>query len=354
MPDEPTQEMIRQLTLRKLAFARELLREHQIPVSGTREALTERLFGAVDEGAIPSDDIRLLLDELDAWGDQRVRLGTMDRRDLRDFRDTDAVRRRIREAGLDDELLGREHVALVPPEKLSPMGVQLLEENGTRTVRLLAAKIRIVDIPLTNADEVPVARLPARLRPGPDATAPGVPGAVAGEIVYKPYRRLRQKAVSFAEIDLDTGVSLISTTLLKQGMNYHAEFGELLTLFAPLLPLATMVPQELYDAVRLIRNLPQDEVRIYSRQQRTDVGGTMEIRSFSSIVDLRQDPALEVAAAALPNAEGYHCNCRWQIKGKLTEEVHTRIFSPMGEVSILGQVTENSVRNVLRRIRSIH
>ena len=66
MPDDLAQEMIRQLTLRKLAFARELLREHGLAVSGTREALTERLAGAVDKGAIELDDIHHLLDELDA------------------------------------------------------------------------------------------------------------------------------------------------------------------------------------------------------------------------------------------------------------------------------------------------
>lgn len=354
MPDEPTQEMIRQLTLHKLAYARFLLRERGLAVSGTRDVLTRRLSGAVDEGAIGRDDIHNLLDELDAWGDQRVRLGTMDRRVLRDFHDTAAVRGRIRDAGLDDELLGRDEITLVPPETLTPMSVQLLEGDGTRILRLLAAKIRVIDTPLRDAAEVPAGQVPARLRPGPaQGAAPQAPGAVAAEIVYKPFRRERQKAVSFAEIDLDTGVSLISTTLLKQGMNYRAEFGELFAVFKTLLDLTEIHAQELYEAVRLIRTLPQDEVLIYSRRSRTPVGGTMEIRSHSWTADVRQDPGLETAAAALPNAEGHHCNCRWLVRGELAEEVHTQILAPAGEVSVLGQVTENSVRHVLRRIRDI-
>ncbi|HEX2210870.1 MAG TPA: hypothetical protein VHG93_24515 [Longimicrobium sp.] len=355
MPDESTQEMIHQLTLRKLAYARKLLGAHGQSVSGTRDALTERLLRAVDAGAIPPAEIHGLLNELDAWGNQRVRLGTIHRRELRDFRDTGAVRARIRDAGLDDELLGRDEVALVPPETLSPMGVQLLEGTGTRILRLLAAKIRVIDTPLRDAREIPVAEIPQKLRPRVAAEADAqAPGATAAEIIYKPYRRERQKAVSFAEIDLDTGVSVISTTLLRQGMNYTAEFGELFAVFGQLLPLAEMEAQELYDAVRRIRELPRDEVLIYSRQQRTNVGGTMEVRSFSPKVDVRTDAELETAAAALRNAEGFHCNCRWLALGDLTEEVHTHILSPTGEVSVLGQVTENSVRHVLRRIRSIH
>lgn len=354
MPDDLAQEMIRQLTLRKLAFARELLREHGLAVSGTREALTERLAGAVDKGAIELDDIHHLLDELDAWGDQRVRLGIMDRRVLRDFRDTAAVRGRIRDAGLDDELLGRDQVALVPPETLTAMGVQLLEGDGTRILRLLAAKIRIVDTHLRDAEEVPAEKVPARLRPDDaEETDPKAPGAVAAEIVYKPFRRERQKAVSFAEIDLDSGETLISTSLLKQGMNYGAEFGELFTVFGTLLDLRDVRAHELYDAVRLIRTLPQGEVLIYSRQSRTAVGGVMEVRSHSWSADVRQDPALETVSAALPHVAGHHCNCRWLVSNELAEEVHTQILAPTGEVSVLGQVTENSVRHVLRRIRHI-
>lgn len=347
MPDERTSELIRQLTLRKLQFARELLREHKLASYGTRDRLNDRIGKAVNEGIIPPEEIELLLDELDAWGNQRVLLGVLPRRFLELYRDEAAVRERIREADLDTELLGREEVALIPPEQLTPMGVQLLDDGSQRTLRLLAAKIRVVDTPLRDHSEIPATELSAEL-----------PAGLAVDrsegIVYKPFRRERQKAISFAEIDLDTGVSLISTTLLRHGVNYTGEFSEMFELFERLLPLGAMEFLPLYNAVREIRRLSHDEVLIYSRRSRTAVGGTMELRSHSSAADIRQDELLENAATALDTAEGAHCNCRWRPAAGLAEEVHTHIFSPKGEVSVLGQVTEGSVRYVLQRIRELN
>lgn len=343
MPNERTSEIIRQLTLRKLQFARELLRAHGLKIAGNREQLNDRLRTAVDDGVISAEEVEILLDELDAWGNQRMRLGVLEPRYLELYRDVEALRERVREAGFDTELLGRDEIALIPPERLTVMGVQLLDDGEDRTLRLLAAKIRVVDRSIRDLPEVPAAEFPAH------------PQAVPGEeIIYKPFRRERQKAISFAEVNLRTGVSVMSTTLLRSGINYTAEFGELFELFEPLIPLEAMKSLALYGAVRQIRALPQDDVLIYSRRSRTAVGGLMELRSHSSTADVRQDPLLENAATALDAADSDHCNCRWRVGPGLTEEVHTHVFSPRGEVSVLGQVTEGSVRHVLQRIRQLN
>lgn len=351
MPDDNTRELINQLTLRKLHFTRELLRTHNLKISGTAEVVRARLHTAVDEGQIEPAAIEALLNELDHWGDQRLRIGRFEQRFVELYADVDAISQRVREAGME-EVYGRHGIDLSPPPVLTPMSVEYAETDAGRILRVVAAKTRTVDRPARDLPEL-------RLSEEPELQARVVPAGQeipldAERIVYKPFRREEQKAVSFAELNLETGFVLTSTTLLRYGTNYTAEFEELYELFASFIPLGAAEPTPLFDAVKRIRELPLEEVRIYSRRSRTRVGGTLDLRSHSSRDDVRSDPGLEGADTVLAAAEGLHCNCRWQASGELDEEVHTHILAPAGEISVLGQVTESSVRHVLQRVRDLN
>jgi hypothetical protein len=344
MPDAQTQELISQVTLRKLAFVRGLLRDHELPTSGTRDRLVQRLSQAVDEGRISPDAIQSLLNELDAWGDQRVKLAVLEPRFLALYRNTAEIDARIHEAGME-HLVGRDEIDINPPDALTPMSVEYTDHGEERLLRVVAAKTRLVERP---ARELP--ELDLELHP----IGNGGNGERADGIFYKPFRRERQKAISFAEVNLTTGSVLISTTLLRYSMNYRLEYEELLSVFERLIPLGAAIPLLLYRAVHQIKHLPHDHVRIYSRKTRSPVGGSVDLRSHSSKTDLRTDAVLMGADALFGADDGTHCNCRWQPINGLSEEVHTHLFAPAGEISVVGQVTEPSVRHVLQRIRALN
>lgn len=331
MADEEIPQIIEQITLRKLAYAGEFLKSHKRAYTGTREKIRERLGAALEQNPELKTSLRSLLEELDAWGSQRIRLTTLPQSVLVDFKSKRSVQKKVADAGMSDLLDGS--VALVPPPTTTPMAVIYKESGEGRFLTLVAAKTRNVLQPMPNI---------------PDMTLDKYPG-----IVFKPFKEETQKAVDFAEINLDSGYTIISTTLVKTGFTFSAEFGEFYAVFEPLVPFDEAVPIELFTATRNIRHqLNQQEVRIRARRARTSVGGIIGMSSHKARSDMRADPELLQTDTALSYAPCAHCNCYWEPVNGLQETVHTHIFAPEGEISIMGQVMEQSARYVLRRILS--
>jgi hypothetical protein len=327
-------DIVEQITLRKLVHAREFLAASKLTRGGTRDQIRERLSKLVEDNEAVVSRLKFLLDELDAWGDQRIRIGRMPMDELADLKDEQAIIRKVTQAGLEHLLDGQ--IAVEPPGELTPMFISYEENESGRFLRMVAAKTRQV---MVAQKDIPDMR--------DEEHYPG--------IVFKPYKEETQKAIDFAEIELGTGLTLSSTTLLRQGVGYRAEFNEFIAAFAPVIALHRVNPVELYTAVRSIRNaLKNTEVRIMSRRARTSSGGYIDYRSHSSRADLRADTELGAAEAALPTAPGVHCNCYWEQCPYLDEVVHTFIYAPQGEVSIMGQVREASARYVLHRILQVN
>lgn len=334
MLDQDSLNVIEQLTLRKLVYAREFLRSASLPFSGTRAQVRQRLIDSLDSKRIGVTGLKTLLDELDLWGDQKIRLSRIERGVLRDFSSRQAVEQKIAETGFSELLNGE--IALEPPSDLTPMRISYEETQNGRYLRLIAAKTQRVFVPQT---DVPDYR--------DEEHYPG--------IIFKPFKEETQKAVDFAEINLDTGLALVSTTLFRHGISYRAEFNAFYSVFDPLIELRTAEPIELFRATHNIRfQLQAHEVRIPARRARTRSGGSIDYRSHSARMDIRTDSEIGLSEAALPSATSFFCNCYWEICDGLGECVHTFVYAPQGEVSIMGQVREVSARYVLRRILEIN
>lgn len=333
MADTVASQVVEQITLRKLVYAREFLKKHGQPYSGSRDKVRERLTGVLDKKPELTPELHSLLDELDVWGTQRLRLGVLPRGAIEGFGSESEVRRRVEEAGLADLLDGR--IALVPPDETTPMAISYKENDSGRFLTLVAAKTRNVFVPVADV---------------PDVMLEEHPG-----VVFKPFKEETQKAVDFAEINLDSGFTVSSTTLVRTGFNFSAEFGELFDVFSPLVPLDDAEPLVLYNATRNIRErMALTEVRIRARKARTSVGGVIGMSSHTSKVDMRADPELLRTEDGLSSAPCAHCNCYWEPVNGLGETVHTHIFAPEGEISIMAQVKESSARYVLRRILELN
>jgi len=81
----------------------------------------------------------------------------------------------------------------------------------------------------------------------------------------------------------------------------------------------------------------------------------MDTKAHSSRADVRQHNLLNAAIELFgDDTPGYFCNCRWQQCDGLCEEVHTNIHGQEGEITFYGQLREESVRYVLRRIQQLN
>jgi hypothetical protein len=328
MVDSHTQSLIDQVTLHKLDYVRTLLRSAGLRSTGVREQLRVRLNDAVDQGTIDVPVLESLLGELDAWGNQHIRLGRLPSTLLAGLASPDAIEERVAAAGMTGLIRGA--VDLVPSVEMRPMVISYHDEGRSRSLKLVAAKSR----------EVLVEQLHI-----PDHVDDQFPG-----VVFKPFKVETHKIVGFAEIDLVNGLTVVSMTLVRRGLGYHAEFAELYSAFDPLISLNTLVPLTLYRAVQQIHALPQSEVLLLARHARTSIGGRIAYNSHSRRADMRSDEELNVTQRVLPDAPGVFCNCFWNIVDGLSESVHTHIHAHDGELLVLGQVKEDSVRYVLRRI----
>ena len=331
MSDDEKIRIIEQVTLRKLEYVRNYLASKGQSKTGNRIDVRDRLLKLIDASDSAFDDLSGLLSELDAWGDQRLKIAKFDSRDLKAFKTKKSVLERIEAAGMTALLKGE--IAIEPPTDLTPMVIKFVE-GETAALQLYAAKSRLVDIPANTV---------------PTITQDQYPG-----VIFKPYRQEIQKAIDFAEINLTNGDALFSTTLLKSGASYTAEFTELFEVFKPLIPLQDAATVELYNSVKKIPKLPLKEVRTASNDKRTSIGGRIVHRSGSTKNDLRQDKEIMSSERATRNTDSVSCNCYWAPSDELSESVHAQIYAPEAEISIMGQVREASVRHVLRRILEVN
>lgn len=321
------EDLVNQVTLRKLMYTRGLLKEHNLPFSGPRAKIRKRLLDAIQEGVVSQETVRALLNELDAWGDQKVRFKRLSAAELQEYRSENSIREIAERSGLSHLLEGT--MDTLPPEQLTPMSINFDEEEERLT--LFAAKTRSAWI---EQKDIP---------PKEDPDYP--------DVIFKPFKFETQKAVAFIEIDFRAGIVLFSTTVPKRGYKFDKEFDDLENIFSGFIPLSMLQPVSLYRAIEQIGRMPSKLIRLISMRPKTSAGGSMSFSSASATSDLRSDPELHLTFNTAPQTNNVFCNCYWNpLEETLFEQVHTSIYAPYGEITIRGQIREQSARYVLRQI----
>jgi len=113
MIDDHSRSIGEQLTLRKLEYARRLLESAELHYGGNRAQVRERLIMALEDGSLTVPTLQRLLDELDAWGDQRIRFGRIPPGTLKEFQSADSIARKAKKVEMAHLLQGK--IALIPP-----------------------------------------------------------------------------------------------------------------------------------------------------------------------------------------------------------------------------------------------
>lgn len=330
--NDDAEKIIHQLAEHKLDYSRELLSKHELPKSGSKEKIRERLTKALEDGKFEKETLFTLLEELDLWGKQRLRLRKIAPELLNDFRNVESIKSKVIDAELGDIFDGK--VALEPTEELTPMKVCCNGNAENLTLVFIAAKTREVWLPQIEI---------------PNFTKEEYP-----DVVFRPFKLVHQKSISFAEVHVPSGNILISTTALMQGRGYNDEFSEFIGLFEEFFPFADSEPVELFTATKNINDISLDDVRFYSQKKKTASGTNLTYTANSLKYDFRVDAEITQSLESLPNASNAFCNCVWQTNDELKENVHTHIYAPDGQIAIMGGAREESARYVLRRIRELN
>lgn len=326
------EESVDQLTLHRLDHVRALLAEYDVPGrSGTRENVRRVMVDAIRQEVVPRRRVLALLDELDAWGNQRILLRRFDVDHLAHLATEKKVMTLLAAQGL--ATLVDWPIPLVPLPELTPVRIEYRLVKGGARLRLFAARTRIREIAVRGVE------------PRPDEVDPF--------LVYRPYRIERTKAVTHAEVDLRSGVTWLSVAHSLQAKIMREDIASFIEIFNGVLNFAVARPVNLYPVTKAIPDLPRADVRWVSTYDRTSVGGRIAMSSQSARDDIRSDPDLERARSSAGVNRNDQANCYWQQGVTLQEEVHTHIYADTAEITVFGNVREESVRHVLHRILTI-
>ena len=332
--EERWNRLVLQLTTFRISYAQELLHDKGLAYSGSVAKVRERLHDALQSGVVTDDDILGLLAPLETWGKQCIRCVTMPLHLLAELQTAEQVRAKAASIGWEP-LINRE-LPLDPGRDLEVHSVRFKEAGGRRTLTLLGAKMRVFERAVNNIDPIHDEQDP--------------------NILYKPYRIERQKSLTFAEIDLQTGETLLSTRKSGYGMKHETEFQEFTLLANPFVHLGSSQRTDFCLACNRIPNeTGLDETCLPHHALSDDQGGELGAKSSGKRVDFRTHPNLQQAFATLGNdAPGNFCNAFWLVRDGLVEEVHASIWGTLGEVVIHTQASEESIRHVLQRVRSLN
>ncbi len=338
-------ELVDQATLHKLAFVQALLKRKEFAFSGTREIVRARCLTHLDNGELNADELKSLLESLDLWGNQRIRLLHVPDGALQMFQDTASVELAIQQAGFTG--IYQQEIPLIVEAQVSPISIRYSEVEGVRTLTLIAGKIQEEWVPVETLPELTYESVAALLQ---QADIPD------NNVVFRPFKLQRRKIVSFAEIDLDSGHGLLSVKSTQTAGSYKSKFEEFCWAFDPLLCVSNVDTVYLTKAISRVDDPGlQDHLDLPRQYLRDEQGARMRMEASSGQGDVRQHPKLRQARACFTGDDsGDYCVCYWNPDGLLTEKVHTCIYGSHGEVAFRGQAGEESIRYVLQRIRQLN
>ena len=96
----------------RTSYIREFLEQHDLPKSGKKEELRERVVEALDDGDLTYPDLVRWIDQIEPWGKQHVYLFTgPEGRLIDNWRDEQWVRRRLEQHHADQYF--NAHVPLI-------------------------------------------------------------------------------------------------------------------------------------------------------------------------------------------------------------------------------------------------
>lgn len=321
LTEDEIQLTLKYLQSHKMAFTQEFLRARELPFSGTKKQLRERLEGYLAEGRVEPEELVQLLNQIEGWGNQHLYLYKAAGRLMAPWSTEESVRKHL-------SALGREALLGRPRPLVLPEGIRLASIEWT------PERARFVWIEKRQWEE----RVPDE-------------DMQEDDMVWRAYRVHVSRGIIAFDWDLMSGHAMLMIQRLPRGARYARVRDRFEEELEPLVALSQ------FDRVRVSRGIlpiqESGEVRRRQVRYQTRRGGRATFTSASWSRDAFADPALDRAEEALGDeTAGLLGNFYWlPAEEKLGQELHSKIYASDQRIGLFGEHEEGDVRYVVSRVR---
>jgi len=326
------------LALRK-SYIREFLNSVDLPVSGTKSELRERLQEALDEDRLTYEQLVEFLDLVAPWGKQHVFLYDGPRGDVRPWKDPAYVLQCLKDHRVENLFNAR--LPLILPDRLTLSSI--VHSNGT---------LRITAVQKRDYTE----RAPEH-----DEERETEDGAT---IILRAYmHHLSRTLVSF-EWNLNSNTAMLQITQLQRDTYYEEVAEEFSSLVNGWLDISRFDLVDVRGAIKRLHELERNghaEARSHGIHYRTLRGRRLSARSPSPRDSVLGEKVIDTAMDSVARTGvGHLGNFYWlpdvqpgPVPNPLQSDVHVYIVGSKGRINFPTPNTEDVVRYVLHRVRAL-
>ncbi len=309
----------------RMQFTKDFLRNRDLPFSGTKAKLRERLTAYLSAGKVDYGELVSLLNAIEGWGNQHVYFYHGNNHLLSFWQNLDTARNYL--ISIDPELVNILN---------RPIPLVLPDETTLSSIEWTPTRLRLVWIERREWNER-VEEEDIR----------------KGDMLWQAYRVKTSRGLVAFDWHFLTNDAMLMIHTLPSGSHYRrirATFEDKLNV---LVHLDQFDPLRVAECVHRIKR--SDEVRRRHLEFRTVHSGTVKLTSSDTSHDTLEDPVLERTHGALESeTAGLVGHLYWKRGDGLSEEVNCKIYGADDQdqrVSITGEHREQDVRYVLSRIR---
>lgn len=325
------------LALRK-SHIQEFLQGVDLPKSGSKTELRERIQDALDEGRVSVDQLVAYLDTVVPWGKQHVFLFTGPGGDINSWKDPQSVLDKLKERQLDHLFNSRLPLAL--PEELTLSSIT----HAGGKLRVTAVQKREYTERAAEHDETKVTDDDEK-------------------VILKAYVHHVSRTLVAFEWDLHANVAMLQITQLNQDALYEEVAKEFFKLVGGWLNSVMFTPVDVRPAIAKLHvsaGNGQAEARYHGIAVRTLGGSILSAKSASARDSVFADDVIDGAMIGVAKKSvGHLGNFYWlpgtngsPLTNPLKTEVHVFIIGDKHRINFPTPNTEDVVRYVLHRVRS--
>lgn len=319
---------------------REFLGNHELPKSGTKDVLRERITTALDDGDITCVDLLSLIDTVEPWGKQHIFLYSAPEGTLRaNWRNDDWVKACLERDNMAHLL--NEHCPLALPQVLTVSEIMHTDSK----LKIFAVEKREYWERIKDHDDT-------------DYTEDG------DEIELRAYLYHVKRGLVVFEWDFVSNNAMLQISQLASGSNYKEVAERFQRMIAPWLNIDQFSLLDISPAIRKLEkpggNLPL-EARTHAIDYTSMGGSHLQARSPSAKDSPYDEEVMENAMAEIRNeGVGHLGNFFWLPQdvnpahnNPLDKEVHINIIASKNRIAFTTSNKEEHVRHVLSRVRTL-
>jgi len=337
--DEEQQALIDFVLALRKSHIQDFLKHVELPRSGTKEDLRERLQEALDGGDLTYERLVDFLDSVTPWGKQHVFLYDGPRSDVQEWKDPDHALRLLKQHRLGK--LFNATLPLILPGKLTLSSITHAD-----------GKLRVTTVEKRDYAE----RTPQHDEERETASRE--------RITLKAYVHHLTRTLAAFEWDLNANVATLQITQLQEDGDYEKIADEFSQLVKPWLDVKQFSKVDLRPVIRSLHEIEKSgraEARSHGIDYRSPRGRRVSARSPSPRDSVFGEGFIDDAMDSVrKNGVGHLGNFYWLSRMKpgpavnpLTGDVHVIIVGAKSRVNFPTPNTEDVVRYVLHRVRAL-